>query len=287
MKQKKYNLKNSEIATRKDAYMVSPLDINVNHETNPRVDYGGVEDDGEFTELKNSIKEFGLLQPVYVYIEPTDGTLHLAHGFRRMKAIHELIKEGVSIEKIDVKPIEKNEETILLQHFVQNTGKKLSDLELGDTLLQLSILTGEDNLASISRRSGIKYEKVVRLINFAKKASTKMKKAVREKKLSIGNAIAIANATDSIAAQNEVLDEASISTGEGKIKPSAIKILKATTSPYAKLHSFIEIVKGTKNDDLDLDFTKRLENLLNDIENKSLTEKQIIGKYFTKFTIEA
>lgn len=286
---KKMNLKNSKIATRKDAYSIDPRKINVNHEDNPRNDYG---DEEEFGEFKESIRIYGLLQPVAVYIDPNEGTAHLAHGFRRMKAILELIEEGVNFESIPVIQVENNEETVLIQHFVMNTGKKLSDLELGDTLLKLSILMGEENYAEISRRTGINALKVSELIKFAKKASSKLKLMVREKKLTLKNAKSLATAKD-IRGQNEALAEAEakVQGTDRKITPEDLGIVNALdvmkTSPYYKIRTYINEVKSSNNGDLDQDFTERLENLLDEMEAKNLNDKEIMGRFFMKQTEQA
>jgi ParB-like chromosome segregation protein Spo0J len=289
---KKINLKNSEVATRNDAYSVAPLSINVDHSKNPRQDYGDQDGSEDFGELKESIKIHGLLQPVSIYIDQTTGLLHLAHGFRRMKAVLELVAEGVNIEKIKVFEVPNNEETILLQHFVLNTGKPFKDLELADMLNQLTVM-GEENKAEISRQTGIKYEKVVRLIDFARKSSTKIKKAVQAKELSLTTAISLVNALDSISDQNTALETAkedATAKGSKKIKVENIQVLKKADESVnlnAKLRTFISTVKSTDNADLDQDFATRLENLLNAMEAKTLGDKEIMGTYFTKVTAEA
>jgi len=285
---KKINLKNTAIATRSDAYSVDPRDINVNHQANPRQDYGDAE---EFNELKESIKLNGLMQPVAIYIDQKDGRLHLAHGFRRMKAILELITEGVNFEKIRVFEVPNNEESILIQHFVMNTGKKLSDLELGDTLNKLTTYMGKDNFAEVGRRTGIKYEKVVKLINFARKSSTKIKDAVKAKELSLTTAVSMVNALDSVPEQNQALEEAKdhvAKTGGKKIKPENIKVLQSqSASPFVKLRSFIQTVKSTNNVEMDQEFATRLEKLLNAVEDKEMSDKLIMGTFFSKVIAEA
>lgn len=284
----KVTLKNSGVAKRSDAYSLPPDAINVNHEDNPRNDYGDLNGNDEFAELKRNIKEEGLLAPVTVYIHPEHGTFHLAHGFRRMRAITELIAEGVNIEKIPVKEVAPNEETILLQHFILNSGKKLSDAELGDTLIKLSVLMGEENIAEISRRSGIEYPKVLRLMQFGKSASTQLKKLVKDKLISINNAISITKAVPSQKEQNDLIADAQEKAG--KDKKLTVKDLTILQAPepvtYSKLRGYVTLVKKSDNADLDQEFTLRLEALLNEIDAKKLTDKQIIGKYFAK-TVEA
>ena len=82
---------------RKNAYQMNPLNITVNPTENPRKDYG------EFESLKASIKENGLQYPVSVHEVRENGKtvkVILTHGFRRMKAINELIAEGIKIVTI-------------------------------------------------------------------------------------------------------------------------------------------------------------------------------------------
>lgn len=289
-RRKKFNLKDTEIAKRSDAYSMNPRDINVDFSTNPRIDYG----DEDFLELKESIKINGLIQPLTVYIDQRDGKVHLAHGFRRMKAILELISEGLSeLTSVKVITVENNIETILIHHFVQNTGKKLSDLELGETLLRLYNIMGEGSAKEISEKTGIGYQKVLNLISFAKKGSTKIKNAVKEKVLSMSNAIAIADTADSVTHQNEVLEEAETKmkeSGTKKIKPAHISILEArmnkngSGSILGVLRNMIEVVMTSDKEDMDKEFAERLEYILDGIEDKDLSERDIINTFFTKET---
>ena len=292
---KKFTFKDSEKTSRKDSYTVKPLDIVVDHSTNVRLDYG---DDEEFQELKASIAENGLLQPVAVYLDQETGFLHLAHGFRRMKAVLELLDEKVVIERIPVFEMPNNEETILISHFVMNTGKKLTDLELGETLNKLTKLMGEDDFKTVSKRTGIEYVKVLRLVNFARKSSSKIKKLVKEKELSISTAIELVNNTNSVTHQNEAIDKAieeKEKNGSKKITSKHIEVLitksdaalNEDNSVINKLIRFVNVVKTTNNEDIDHDFTSRLEMLLNEIKKGELSDKEIMGKYFVKQITEA
>lgn len=229
--------KDSAQVSRNDSYTIDPRTIVIDWKENPREDYGTEEQQAE---LKESIKLSGVLQSVYVYTKGTE--VRLAHGFRRMKAVMALIEEGVAIEKIPVTQMEANEEAHLIAHFALNTGKPMTDLEVGNTLNRLAKLMGKDNFAEISRRTGIDYQKVVKLINFVREASTQVKDAVAAREISLSAAAAVVSNTDSVAEQNETLAKAKRASNNGKVKVSAVA--KATGKISNKFDMVVEVVEN-------------------------------------------
>ena len=103
---KSTSLKNIEGVKRGDAYSANPLEIVVNFEDNPRVDYGGE----LFEDLKRQIAQNGVEVPLKVFVN-NEGKLELGHGFRRMRAVMELIAEGHMITSVPFEKIDNNEET--------------------------------------------------------------------------------------------------------------------------------------------------------------------------------
>ena len=223
------------LATRGDSFNMNPADIEINWEENPRKDYG-TED--EQNELKESIRLNGIMLPIHVY--SVGSKFKLGHGFRRMKAVTELLAEGLDI-RVPVIKIETNEEAILLAHFTLNTGKPLTDLEIGETLNRLCKLLGEDNFTNISKRSGIEYQKVVRLVNLVRNASTQVKTAIANDEMSVTTAIELVAVTSGVAEQNEVLAELKetaevTKSGKKKLTVKAVQnaTKKTATTPKAK-----------------------------------------------------
>lgn len=244
--------KESSEVSRNDSYTINPRNIVIDWKENPREDYGTPE---EQAELEESIKLHGIMQPVHVYTRGTE--VRLAHGFRRMRAVLSLIEKGVNIEKIAVTQMEANEEAHLIAHFTLNTGKPMTDLEVGETLNRLAKLMGKDNFAEISRRTGIEYQKVVRLVNFVREASSRVKDAVAAKEVSISAAAAIVSNTASVSEQNETLEKAKSETKNGKIKVSAVA--KITGKIANKFDMLVEVVENAPDGKLKAEMKKLID----------------------------
>lgn len=244
--------------SRVDSYVIDPRKIIVEHRENVRVDYG--DEEGEMAELKASIKEHGVKLPVIVVA--TNEGFKLSHGFRRMKAVMELIAEGVPIERVPVKQRTNNSEEILIDHFVLNTGKKMSDLEVGDCLNRLSVLMGRDDFKEISKRTGVDYQKAVRLINFIRQAGTQIKASVAEKKMAISTAQSLIAGTASVSEQNTILAKAEKKSKGGKIKSDIVAKTKKepVQNRYKTLTSIIANAP-------ECTFKKKLTTLIEAIES--------------------
>lgn len=199
------SLRKSDSASRSDFYKVDVKSIKVDWDSNPRQDY--VEED--FQELKESIRENGIKQPISVYVDKMDGTIHLAHGFRRMKATLQLIEEGVEIEKVPCIEVPNNSEQILFDHITLNSGCKLSQVETAYALHKLYIMMGgEGSVPQIAKRTGMAIQKVYNLINFHKEASHMTKDLVKSRKLSMTVAQQIVKQVPGTERQNQTLDRA-------------------------------------------------------------------------------
>lgn len=256
---KKETTLRKEGATRKDSYFIDPRTIVINWKENPREDYGT---DEEFEFLTNSISKEGVKEPVRVY--SNNGELTLAHGFRRMKSTLEAIKRGVNIERIPVMQVPNNEESILVDHFTLNSAKPMNSVEKGDALLRLMNLTGE-NQSQIAERVGMNKVSTNKLIMFAQKASTPVKKSVISGELSFTNAISLIRDTEGTSNQNEVLGKAKKKTmknGKTVVTIKAIKKASGTQRvlPYNKLINVANELKGTEFGDSLLELVKMINN---------------------------
>lgn len=190
-----------QFVTRSNSFKVNAAILKANFDENPRKDYGSEE---EQKELVESIRTHGVLMPLTVTSRGTE--LWVAHGFRRFKAIQVLLSEGIEII-LEVKQCQ-NAEEVLIQHLTLNSGKPLHDAEVSETLLQLSKYIGADNYKEIARRVGLDYQKVVRLMNYAKTASSQVKEAVLNGEVGLTNAIDFVIENPAIKVQNEILEVA-------------------------------------------------------------------------------
>lgn len=112
--------------TRKSMFKVDPREIIFDPDKNPRKFYGTTSD---WNAHKESIRQNGVKESIKIQ-NTREGTI-LVHGFRRMKAVMELIAEGVDIKSVpcEVVPVGYTEEQILMDHLILNSGLSLTPLE--------------------------------------------------------------------------------------------------------------------------------------------------------------
>lgn len=194
-----------EGVSRKDLFHVDPQIIDTTHlsHLNPRKDFG----DERFQELKESIKSQGLKQPISIAQLPKSNTLVLTHGFRRMKAIQELISEGVTIDKVPTLKVPYNEENIMLEHIVLNSSKSLEPIEMAEGLFKYYKVSGSDSIQAVATATGVAYSKVHTYIKFMENASSKTLQMVRSGVMSIHNAIELTKTSIGTVDQNEKIDK--------------------------------------------------------------------------------
>lgn len=263
-----------EGASRTDLHYIEPEKIVVDWDENPRKDYGN---DEEMDFLINSISMEGVKVPVKVYSK--GGKLHLAHGFRRMKATLIAIERGANVEKIPAQQVANNMETILIDHFTLNSGKPLSVVEQSNALIELMKKTGMSQ-AEAARRIGLSKPRVNVLVNFGDKASTPVKKAVQDGVIGFDTATRLIRDTEGIEEQNDALEKAinitseSDGTPEGdtpkKRRASLTAVKKATGShvmtPFERLVAVGDKVQHTE-------FGETLNKVLHMARNKRDVEK--------------
>jgi len=111
---------------RRDAIMMDPRIIQIEKAFNPR-DYRLKENREHLDELKASIKMRGVLQPLLVRFDPQQQCAILNDGECRLRAVLELIEEGVEIATIPILQVQGGNETErLVIALTANTGKPLS-----------------------------------------------------------------------------------------------------------------------------------------------------------------
>jgi len=131
-----------QVGVRRDYQMIDPRLIEVEDGFNPR-NYNLPENRAHLDELKLSIAEIGLIQPLIVRLNRETGRAVLLDGECRWRAIMELISEGHPVlADADVPcfpaPAGSNDEASrLLTAITANTGKPLSKWELGGAFQKL------------------------------------------------------------------------------------------------------------------------------------------------------
>ena len=109
---------------RSDLYRMDPADLQVKEGWNVR--------DAEtldLQELKDSIRELGVKQPITVQVEK--GVPYVTDGHRRYAAVMELISEGVEIKTVPVQVEDRfsNPADHIASMIVRNSGKPLTAIE--------------------------------------------------------------------------------------------------------------------------------------------------------------
>jgi ParB family chromosome partitioning protein len=118
--------------------MMDPRIIQIEKAFNPR-DYRLKENREHLDELKASIKMRGVLQPLLVRFDPQQQCAILNDGECRLRAVLELIEEGVEIATIPILQVQGGNETErLVIALTANTGKPLSKWESGTAFKRLA-----------------------------------------------------------------------------------------------------------------------------------------------------
>lgn len=224
---------------RPDGYTLDPLLIQVAPGTNPRVKYS--KDDESWDEFKMSIAP-GVRMPVQVYALKNDAgevKYHLAQGFRRLKAVHELLAANpdmITLKKIPVEFVQYDRERILAEHVTLNNALPLEDIELVRIMEQFQTWG-----YTVKETSGILFmpePKVRRLLEFSKKASKKLRDLVEAGKVSMTSAIEFVRKTTDTVKQTQILNKAeeSQAAAEAEAAPVAPEaaLPPAAEAPKAK-----------------------------------------------------
>ena len=136
-KEKEVNRLRDLKTSARDQLMIDPRIILVDDNFNPR-DYSLPENHAHLDELKRSIRENGVLVPLLVRFDPARKAAVLCDGECRLRAVLELIAEGVEILTVPTVQVPGgNEQDRLLIAITANTGKPLSKWELGNAFQRL------------------------------------------------------------------------------------------------------------------------------------------------------
>ena len=121
----------------RDQLMIDPRIILIDDSFNPR-NYDLPENHAHLDALKRSIRENGVLVPLLVRYDAARKAAVLCDGECRLRAVLELIAEGVEIATVPTIQVAGNNEIDrLLTSITANTGKPLSKWEIGGAFQRL------------------------------------------------------------------------------------------------------------------------------------------------------
>jgi ParB-like chromosome segregation protein Spo0J len=292
MATKKITARNSGVAKRHDIYKINPLDVVIDYPENLREEGNYFDNDTEWEEFKNSIAEKGVLQPIELYVNQETSKFHVAHGFRRMTAVIELIKEGRKIDFIPFNEVADNQEERLIRHYILNNGRNLTPYEMAVGFMKLKAMGY--GMSEISKKTSIDYNRVNYLVNFMENASHKLKESVRTGETSLHTARKIVEVSANQQEQNDNLEsareaatsEAETSKGGAKDKPVKVKAnhlakKKEAQSTFEKNLRAV-LTAASKNQSLDHDSLSVMMGMVMLIEKGEFSPEDIAEAVFLK-----
>lgn len=128
---------------RGDIFKINPAHIKVEAGFNAREDF-------DIEDLKPSIKENGVLQPLVVQQKGEE--IILRDGERRYRTVMALIEEGVDIKTVPVRVVRMREEDLVASLLTLNSGKPLTMFEQGNAFARLEAYGWSRN--AISTKTG-------------------------------------------------------------------------------------------------------------------------------------
>jgi ParB-like chromosome segregation protein Spo0J len=210
---------------RKDIYEIDPRRLEVSHEDNMRTEYGDLEP------LKQIIRENGvpgLLEGIRIN---KDGEIYFQvkkDGFRRTKAIQELLEEGTDPGMVPfrVLPKDYSEEQRTLDMLLSNGGKPFTSLEEGHVFIRL-----EEEFGYSRKKIGSKFGKsephVCNMIQLAKSGGVLVDE-VQAGHLSTTSAVKLMKAVPEEADRKAVIERGvEIAGARGKTKATTDDLAKA------------------------------------------------------------
>ena len=271
-KTKKINARNSEQVSRGNSYHISIKDIdvdfdkNVDEGGNPRTDYGTPEEQAAF---KDDIRENGINEQVFLYVDPKTERWTLHHGYRRIKAAKELYsEEGVEV-KVPFIEVSSNEEQRLIDHFRLNNHKNLSQLEKAENLKRLMAISQVTTIAKLATMVKLPYNEVFGLVDFIKGAGSPVKTKLRENKVSYDVAQKIVKSSDGdVTKQNELLEEGLKNAGGEKVRAKHIPQISGKDKLPLEVQLNLLLLQADSIENVDKVFVSRVKTLLKTLKTE-------------------
>lgn len=141
-----------------NVHEIKPENIRIIEGFNKRVNYG------DMGELKQSIRANGIIVPIIV-VQTDEDHVNLYEGHRRLRAVNELIDEGVPIETVSCRVLKKGttQEEGMIQTLVSsNGGKKHEPIELAEFYQQL--INWGWTQQKIAEKTGVSQSQVSQMI---------------------------------------------------------------------------------------------------------------------------
>jgi len=229
--------------TRKDLLMLDPALIIADESFNVRQDYGDID------ELKNSIIENGVKQPLRGFREKDGEKFRLTDGFRRYTAVMKAISEGTLIKKVPFILEERGytNEQRLVDMFVLNSGKRLTPLEEGDLFSRLEAYGWARK--DIARKIG-KTEAHVSNMILVSKAPKFVKNQILENVMSATTASEIMRSAKDEDRQKEIIEEAKENAkkeGKDRITSKHVSVISDKKNER-KVSHIVQLLKSVQKD---------------------------------------
>jgi ParB family chromosome partitioning protein len=229
----------------------------------------------EYQNLKESIRINGVIEPIHVRKTPKGYAL--THGFNRMRAVWELIEEGVQIVGVKAISSKLSTEEELVRHITLNSGVPLTKFEISKVLIQLQGFGWKNK--DISAKLGYSEQEVSNLLTFQNQASMELKNAVKDGLIDINPALSLIRETENTKEQNVVLEKAKAKVkSENRTKIKSTDVLSKKISFQDKMSKTIELfaeVPLLPEKKRDQELLTKLYELLLDKEN---TPEDIVKK---------
>lgn len=218
---------------RQDLFRVNPSKLQIKEGWNAR-NFDDPTNAAHIQDLKASIKEHGVLEPLTVSVE--DGLLYLTNGECRLRAVRELQEEGVEIKAVPVRSELRHSSDAdhILSQITRNMGKTFEPLEQAEVFKRLLAygMTEEE----IGVKVGKTKERVGQIL-LLNTATAKSKKLVSSGKVSptlLQQTLQKSKSPKDAEAKLASAVKAAKDQGRSKAKPRDVsEPKKATTLPSA------------------------------------------------------
>ncbi len=251
---------------------------------NPRKDYGSP---AVWKAWQKNIAAEGIKDPIFIYKE-ADGRYHLSHGFRRMKAMLEILalnNPNFDYQLVPVVVTKKDEVAFLKNHFTLNTSLSMNEIEMAQGIRNYMKLTRTKNIQLVARELGIEYVKATQLNKFINSAHRNVAKAVSDGVITFSRAKTIVKVAKSLGEQADLIEEGrkaaaaalEAGKGNGKIRAYHMKKVKAAEEKAngavdTKIVNILTDARSSKA--LDKDFIDRMLEVVSAIR-EGKDEKEI------------
>ena len=233
----------------RDQLMIDPRIIVVEDDHNPR-NYELPENRAHLDELKASIRENGVLVPLLVRYDAALKAGVLVDGECRLRAVLELIAEGVEIDTVPTIQVPGgNEADRLLTAITANTGKPLSKWELGTAFQRLYKFGWAES--KIATKTGYSIRFVTEAMELAD-APEEIKRLLSSQAVTPSLALAELRTNGSAAVQTlQAKAQAAHATGQKIAKRTkSASVVPAATIPLALIKAIKALVKDVPAEDL-------------------------------------